>query len=429
MNTTIRLLRLVFVFPALLLASATNAATPPPSVIGFDPAVLASARERALAGDPAFRPAHDRLLRDADKALRLAPLSVMDKKLTADSGDKHDYLSLAPYFWPDPAKPDGLPYIRRDGQTNPESKQGSDVLAFPQVCNAVGTLGLAYYFTGKEAYAEKAATLASVWFLDEATRMNPNLNFAQGIRGKNAGRGAGILEGRHLPFLADGLALIAGSPAWPAERQTAMRAWLESYYLWLTTSKNGLAEAAARNNHGSWYAAQAAHIELTLGKTDAARRRIEKELTRRIATQIEPDGRQPHELARTNSLHYSLFNLEPLFKLAELGKRAGYSEGWTHATKDGRSLRAALAYVAPYVDPAKTWPKKDITAGRRDRILPLLRSYLARQNDASFRALYEKFSAAPPDLVKERWQLLLPPLPQPRTDAAPRAPDGATNAL
>ncbi len=413
MNTVVRLPRLILVFLALLLPAAAGAGAAP-AVFGCDPGVLANARARAQANDPAYRPAYDRVLRDADKALSLAPLSVVDKKITPDSGDKHDYLSLAPYYWPDPAKPDGLPYIRRDGQTNPESKRDNDALKFPAVCNAVNTLGLAYYFTDREVYAEKAALLASVWFLDEATRMNPNLNFAQGIRGKNAGRAAGVLEGRHINALTDGLALIAGSPAWPAEKQTAMRAWLEKYYLWLTTSKNGLAEAAAANNHGTWYAVQAAHLELTLGKTDAARRRIEKELTRRIATQIEPDGRQPHELARTNSLHYSLFNLDPLFKLAQLGERAGYSQGWTHATADGRSLRAALAYVAPYADPAKTWPKKDITAAKTDRILPLLRAYLARQNDASFRALYEKFSAASPDLAKERWQLLLPPLPQAR---------------
>ncbi|MDF9828359.1 hypothetical protein M2447_002477 [Ereboglobus sp. PH5-10] len=413
MNTTDRLRRATLAVAAILfpLAALANS-VPPPAIFCCDPAVLANARERAHANDPAFRPAYDRVLREADKALALKPLSVIDKKLTADSGDKHDYLSLAPYWWPDPAKPDGLPYIRRDGQVNPESKRDNDALKFVRICTAVKTLGLAYYLTGRETYAETAALLTRVWFLDEATRMNPNLNHAQGIRGRNSGRGAGVLEGRHITALTDGLALIAASSAWPAEKQTAMRAWLESYHTWLTTSKIGLAEAAAANNHGTWYAVQAAHLELALGKTAAARRRVEKQLPHYIATQIEPDGRQPHELARTNSLHYSIFNLEPLFELAQLGERAGYTGGWAHTTKDGRSLRAALAYVAPYLDPAKPWPKKDITPGKTARILPLLRAYLARQDDAQFKALYETYSVSTPDLAKERWHLLLPPLPR-----------------
>jgi hypothetical protein len=35
-------------------------------------------------------------------------------------------MSLAPYWWPDPKSPNGLPYIRRDGERNPEIKQITD---------------------------------------------------------------------------------------------------------------------------------------------------------------------------------------------------------------------------------------------------------------------------------------------------------------
>jgi hypothetical protein len=391
---------------------ATAAPPPPPAplpaIYGNDPVTLALARDRVRNGDAALKPAFERLIRDADKALALKPASVLDKTKLADSRDPHDYFSLAPYWWPDPAKPGGLPYIRRDGEVNPESKTGTDAPAFARTCDTVELLGLAHYLTGKTAYAEKAAQLARAWFLDPATRMNPRLAYAQGVPGRTVSRGAGILESRHLAALTDGLALIAGSPAWTGADQAAMRAWLETFYAWLVTSKNGRAEAAAKNNHGTWYDAQAAHLELALGKKEAALKRIKAQLPARVATQIEPDGSQPRELARTNSLGYCLFNLEALAALAQLGERAGWPEGWTHATKDGRSLRAALAALAPYIDPAKTWPKKDIKPGDTSRLAPLLRAYLARQPDAQLQALQKKFGETP-KTKPARWQLLLPP--------------------
>ncbi|OAM88336.1 alginate lyase family protein [Termitidicoccus mucosus] len=401
-----------FAFCSLCLApariAAADASPPLPDIQGADPAVLAAARERIRAGDTSLKPAFDRLLRDAEKALALKPASVLDKTKIADSRDPHDYFSLGPYWWPDSAKPGGLPYIRRDGEVNPESKTGTDAPAFARTCKTVELLGLAYYFTGKTACAEKAAQLTRVWFLDPATRMNPNLTYAQGIPGRAASRGTGILESRHLASLTDGLALIDGSPAWTADDRAAMRAWLETFYAWLTTSKNGRDEAAAENNHGTWYDVQAAHLELALGKKEAALKRIKKQIPARVAAQIKADGRQPHELARTNSLGYSLFNLEALAALAQLGERAGWPEGWSHAAKDGRGIRAALAYVAPYIDPARTWPKKDLKPGDTDRIAPLLRAFLARQSDASLLALYEKFGDTPENKAA-RWQLLLPP--------------------
>lgn len=403
-----KFLALLALFPVVAPAFVPAAAAADlPAVFGCDPAHLASVRERTLAKDTALKPAFDALVREAGKLLSMKPVSVMDKTKTADSGDKHDYFSLAPYYWPNPDKPGGLPYVRRDGKTNPESKAGTDATAFSRVCNGVELLGLAYYFTGDERYAQKAAGLASVWFLEPATRMNPNFQYAQAIRGQNSGRGAGVLDARHLTALSDGLALISNSPAWPGKSQAAMREWLGEYYEWLTTSKNGKQEAAALNNHGTWCQVQLAHLELALGKRDTARARIEKEITARIAHQIEPDGRQPEELVRTRSYHYSVFNLEPLFALATLGDRAGCPPCWTYATKDGRSLRAALAYVAAYLDKAKTWPKKDIEEPKTARTLPLLRAYLAHADDAPLRELYLKYA---PSMTSgnERWMLLLP---------------------
>ena len=289
----------------------------------------------------------------------------------------------APYWWPDPSKPGGIPYQRRDGVVNPGSKTGTDSIAFARTCNAVRTLGLAYALTGHEPYAEKAAALTRTWFLDPATAMTPHLHYAQAVPGKNEVRGTGILESRHLTALTDGLALIASSASWPESDQTALRAWLEKFYDWLITSPHGRDEAAARNNHGSWYDVQAAHLALVLGRVGEARSIIEQARVKRIEHQIEPDGRQPLELARTKSLDYCIFNLEALAQIARLGRHVDI-DLWTHTSADGRSMIAALRFLAPYADPSKPWPKEDLKPADRSRITDLIRDYRRHHDDPTF---------------------------------------------
>ena len=282
---------------------------PGPVFFAVRPGALAEAKTRLAAHDPALETALAALVKAADKALKLPPASVMDKGKIPPSGDKHDYLSQAPYFWPDPKKPDGLPYIRHDGKVNPESRDETfDHDRLGKMAGNVETLALAYYFTGKETYARHAAEALRVWFLDPATHMNPSLQFAQAVPGVNTGRGTGILEGRSVSVAADAAQLLDGSAAWTPADRSAFKAWLESYLNWLLTSRNGQAEAAARNNHGTFYDVQAMELALVLGKTGLAKNIAETAKSKRIALQIEPDGRQPMELARTASFGYSHFN-------------------------------------------------------------------------------------------------------------------------
>ncbi|MFM9954282.1 MAG: alginate lyase family protein [Opitutaceae bacterium] len=387
--------RFGLVVAALALAGFSFArAADAPRTIALRSEGLVAARAALARGDARLTAPLAQLRAEADPLLTRTPASVLDKTRTAASGDKHDYFSFAPYWWPDPKQPDGLPYIRDDGKVNPDSKRGTDSAALARTCGSVETLGLAYFFTDDERYAQKAATLTRVWFLDAATRMNPHLEYAQAIPGINVGRGIGIIETRHLIGLIDGLALLAGSPAWSKPDADAMTTWLEAYYQWLTTSKNGRDEAAAENNHGSWYDVQTVALALAVGRVDDARNLLAAVPAKRIARQIEPDGRQPLELARTKSLDYSCFNLEALVRLARLGEHVGV-DLWTFSTADGRNLRTALRYVAPYADPAKTWPKEDIKATDRARLLPLLDEAQRHEDDADFRALFTKFGGTP----------------------------------
>ena len=393
----------------LALVSLTVAvATEAPRTIALRADALVTARAELAGGDVRRAAPLARLRAEADQLLQRKPASVLDKTLTAASGDKHDYFSFAPYWWPDPKKPDGLPYIRDDGKVNPTARKGTDRTAFGDTCTAVETLGLAYYFTGDERYAQKAAVLTRTWFLDPATRMNPNLEHAQAIPGINHGRGIGIIESRGLLNLIDGLALLAGSSAWTVQDSTAMTAWLSAYFGWLTTSKNGRDEAAAENNHGSGYDVQAGALALALGRADDAKKILAAVPAKRISRQIELDGRQPLELERTKSLNYSLFNLEALMLLARFGENVGVDlRGFS--TADGRSLRAALRYLAPFADPAKQWPQQDIEAADRVRLLPLLVEALRHGDDPQFREPLSNFGRRA--ALAERWRLWSPPVP------------------
>lgn len=377
----------------------------PPRVLSLSAHSLAAAHARLAQGDTALTPALARLRTDADRALGFQPASVMSKPRTPTSGDKHDYLSQAPYWWPDPATPKGLPYIRHDGRHNPEADQGTDAVAWSHLAANVETLGLAYYFTGHMRYAEQVVRLIRVWFLEPATRMNPHVRYAQYIPGRNDGRGSGILEMRHLTQICDALALIAGSSIWTEADAQAFQAWLTAYFAWLTESPNGREEAAAKNNHGSWDDVQAAHLALFLGNTDFAREILTAGRQERVARQIESDRRRPLELARTKSLGYSLFNLEALFNLARLGENVNV-DWWNLATKDGRSLLTAMRYLAPYADPSKPWCKNDIESADRADLLPLLAEALRHGGAPPWRTLLGKFSDRPGQR-SARWHLLL----------------------
>src|SRR5208283_4124843 len=147
---------------------------------------------------------------------------------------------------------------------------------------------------------------------------------------------------------ADAAGLLAGSAAWTKKDNDALKVWLTTYLDWLLTSKNGLDEASAKNNHGTWYDVQAVRLALTVDRTDLARQIAEAAGQKRIAVQIEPDGRQPLELARTAAFGYSRFNLEALFMLATLGEHVGV-DLWHYQLPDGRGLTKALDFLLPYV--------------------------------------------------------------------------------
>lgn len=365
------------------------------------PALIWVRRQLAV-GDEQFRAALNRICDEADKALSLRPPSVMDKKALPPSGDKHDYMSLGSYWWPNPQAPNGLPYIRKDGQYNPEGNQ-FDVRPLHAMCRAVDTLALAYFLTGRQPYARKAAELIRVWFLEPPTRMNPHLRYGQAIPGVTEGRGLGIIDTRPLTELVDSVGLLKGSTAWKDSDQKGLVAWFEAYLTWLLESDHGKEEAVQPNNHGTYYDVQVASFALFVGRKGLARETLNRSAERRLVPQIEPDGRQPWELRRTKAWDYSVANLAGMVDLATLSGHFGV-DLWRYESADGRGIRKAVDWLAQYADGEKKFPYQQITPPRYERFAEILRRAARAYRDPRYEQLIARMprtdlSAAPMQLV------------------------------
>lgn len=369
------------------------------------PEAFAQAREKARAGELASHPAYQRLLADAEKSLGAATLSVTGKSPVPPSGDKRDYFSLSIYFWPNPETPDGLPYAPKDGVINPEI-ENYDYLRFVAMCGHVDALALAYGLGGEERYAAKAAEFLRAWFLAEETRMNPNMLFAQYIPGENikvpwpnyparfvpgapGHKGiyvsfGGVIEDFHLIPLTDSIALLRGSKSWSEADDRAMSHWFRSYTQWLLTHQHGLDEAACLNNHGSWYWADILCFLDFLDEKACAAACAERAISQRLHLQIEPDGRQPEELARTLSKTYTAFTLCSFTNMAVSARRCGY-DSWGLKTPDGRSIRRAVDWFLPYLTGESSWPWPQIKPYEDERMAGPLAACAAGSGDPQYR--------------------------------------------
>ena len=396
-------------------AAPTSAATAkPPDTYLLDGKVLMDTRRRVRAGDPALAGPIQILRRDADRHMRAKLWSVTDKPFAAPSGDKHDYVSLASYFWPDPNSPNGLPYVGRDGYLNPEVRE-YDRYRLEGMAQAVHTLALAWYFTGEETYGLRAATQLRTWFLDETTRMTPHLRHAQMVRGKNDGSSFGLIETTELTRVVDAAGLLAGSALWPGEDQRRLQEWFAQYLQWLQTSDLGQREARSPQNHGTLYDVQTADFALFLARKELAREIIDGAKARRIVTQIEPDGSQPRELARTKAFSYSTLNLTGMFYLARLGEHVGV-DLWSYRTADGRSIRGALDWLVPFATGEKPWAHQQITKPPYGQMVYLLRHAAAAYQEPAYEQAIGRLPGVQRDILLA--DLLYPAATRPTTSTS-----------
>ncbi|MFD4528788.1 alginate lyase family protein [Streptomyces sp. NPDC058470] len=355
------LLAAVVTLAAVVAPSAVAQAAPkPPKTAVLDGARLEQTKARLDHGDPQLRRTVKNVTARADNWLDQGPWTVVDKPRPAPSGDVHDYLSQAPYWWPSQPRtadnPWGCPYVQRDGQRNPEVDTGTDRQDVEKVFDSTYDLALAWYYTGKKQYAEKAAAVLRTWFLAPGTRMNPNLSHGQFIPCKYDGRAIGIIDfSQSYTSVLDAIAILdTGAPGWSKTDRSEMLAWNTDFRDWLADSAFGKEEGAAKNNHGTFYDMLLAGLAYATGDKDLARKTVLDARGKRIDPQIAADGSQPQELARTRSWHYSTFDLVAYTRLAAIGQHVGVNL-WSYKGPDGQSLFKAVDYLLPAATGAAPW--------------------------------------------------------------------------
>jgi hypothetical protein len=299
---------------------------------------------------------HDRIVRAANAALRVEPISITKSRAALSEGGPHDFYSNGDYWWPDPTKPDGLPYIQRDGESNPNNF-AAHRMALREMRDAVASLGAAYKITGDDRYVAKAVELLRVFFIDEGTRMNPNLQYAQAIPGRSPGRGIGIIDALHLIEVPMAAEAMEKSPKFPPEVLSGLKKWFGDFGDWMVSSKNGQEEAKAKNNHSvAFFLQLAVYAKFSRDQKKLADcRRQFKEVF--LPEQMAADGSFPRELARTKPYGYSIFQLDNLITLAQV-LSTPEDDLWKFTLPDGRGAKKAMEFLYPYLADKTKWPKK-----------------------------------------------------------------------
>ncbi|MEJ6392669.1 alginate lyase family protein [Gymnodinialimonas sp. 2305UL16-5] len=346
----------------------------PKNLIFYDRQAI-EALSQADAGTPEAR-IRERLITDADLALQRGPYSVTQKTTLAPSGNPHDYFHPAPYWWPNPDTYDGYPFVYRDGERVPGTRlyeaesDRYDRTRLEKLFHDTTVLALAWLADGRSDHATHAAHLIRTWFLDPATRMNPHLLYAQ-IRSQtpqDTGAASGLIEMKDLYYFLDAVRIIETSGQLSETEQSEFRAWLTEYLDWMQSSDQGQAEQRTRNNHGACYDLVQGSIAAFLGNAELLERTF-FDSCQRILEQFKATGRQPHEMKRTQTAHYTCFNLQCWVNLATLAEACGYNL-WDYEGNDGRGLARAFAWLLPHMGHTD-WPYEQIEPFDPVRLLPL----------------------------------------------------------
>ena len=349
-----------------------------------------------------------RLRAEAEKRMKDGPWSVTaerPKSIELDL-DAHDYYSQAPYWWPDPTNPTGA-FVRRDGQANPDRFMANRI-AFGAMSDTVFTLGAAAFLLDDTRYAQRAARDINAWFVNPKTRMNPNLEFAQVVRGSEAARGEGILDGRVLIHAIEGMEFLAHTGAWDPKEQAAVHKWFEEYLDWLAHSKKGQYEKKSGNNHASWWTAQIAAVASFVQNKADMTLAFNYYRDRILPAQIRSDGSAPREEARTRSLSYSAFNLEAYATTCRIAEVNGENL-WNVEGRKGVTIATVIEYLRPYLQDPKNWNKEQIIEFQNNGLYSLAFAGMGLKNP-QYVALYRKLEhpegafLSVVDLIVGRWE-------------------------
>jgi len=356
---------------------------------------------------------HDRIVRLADQALALKPPAITDHIATNSAGGPHDFFSQADYAWPNPTNQNGLPYVTHDGESNPRVFSDHR-LAMRQMKDAVAALAAGYLLTGNDEYARKANKFIKVFFLDERTRMNPHLQYAQAVLGAQTGNPYGIIDTLHLAELAVAVPFLEPSPAFDRKTDQGLKKWFSDYIHWIITSTNGVKEMENKNNHSIACFVQLASFARFTGDApvlEMSRQQFKQVL---FPNQMTNDGSFPLELKRTKPYGYSLFQADNLAILCVLLSTKN-EDLWRFSLPDGRTPFRSAEFIYPYLADKNKW----LADGRGRDIMhwndwPVRQSCLlfayAESRDTKYLNLWKALNADPVDLEVRRNVAITQPL-------------------
>ncbi len=300
----------------------------------------------------------ERILSAAGKFLAEEPLTVTSAHSERSKGGLHDYFSEGDYWWPDP-KNSGGPYIRRDGFSNPDNfDKHRQVLMRLSVM--APTLAAAWRLTKDKRYSVHCMKHLRAWFVDPATKMNSNLEYAQAISGVTPGRGIGVIDTLQLVEVVRAARLLEIERGISAADANAVREWFVAYVTWMSTSKNGMEEENAKNNHGTCWVLQMAEFSQFAKRADLTALCVDRFKKIIVPDQIAKDGSLPMELARTKPYSYSLFDTDVLSGICQsLSTRA--DDLWKFKGPNGVGVGDAVGFLFPYIADKSKWPyPKDV---------------------------------------------------------------------
>lgn len=286
-------------------------------------------------------------------AMQQEPITVSTTFCSRSAGCTNDFYSEGDYWWPDSENPEA-PYIQKDGLTNPDNFI-SHRLAMIRFSKIIGALASAYKITGNIEYIQKAKTHLNAWFVNEQTKMNPNLQFAQAIKGRFTGRGIGIIDTIHLMEVAQGTVVMQDKI--DSELLFQIKKWFSDYLSWIMNSANGKEEMGAKNNHGTCFVMQVASFAKFTGNKslmEFCSNRFKEIL---LPNQMAENGSFPLELARTKPYGYSIFNLDAMTTICQI-LSTKMDDLWQYKTVEGKNIKSAIAYLQPFIADKSKWKLK-----------------------------------------------------------------------
>jgi hypothetical protein len=291
----------------------------------------------------------------AAKAYLSQPIKTITAYPASNSpGGPHDFYSQADYFWPNPANPSG-PYINRDGQSNPDNFN-EHRKAMIALSIQMPALTAAWRLTKDPRYGRKASDHLRAWFITPETRMTPNLEYAQGVKGVSTGRSYGIIDTLHLVEVARAASVLDAKFLTTTEH-TALLQWFTDYLHWMKTSPKGIAERNTKNNHAVCWALQGSEFARLVGDANTRNEIITQYKTLFLPNQMGLDGSFPLELARTKPYSYSIFNFDVMATLCQ-SLLDSPQDLFAFTLPDGRGICKAASFLYPYLADRSAWPYK-----------------------------------------------------------------------